>query len=285
MKKILIWEEPCPLKLIAFKRQPARATLSSPIRFNLHRHTFYELGMVLAGKCEWTIRRRRLGLHAGQAVLVKAGSLHGEEIPGEQTSELAWVGFDFAGPAPDWSEKVVPLGGDLDEIAASFHAIYREHSSADSLTNLRVALALQNILVLVSRRAENDGAGKKKPRHSPGKSRLNARQVRSLESAAHYFRHNFQASLSVAQIAAYHSFCPAYFSTIFRRHFGVPPRAFLRQVKLEKATELLLGSDLTMKEISGRCGFVDAAHFTKAFKQKHRLTPGAYRLKPPLSFK
>jgi AraC-like DNA-binding protein len=280
MEKLPIWETSPALRLIVFNRQPDRPSPANRMTYSSHSHSFFELGIVLAGECAWKLdRRRRLTLRAGQSILVKPGSRHAEEPSAERETKLAWLGFDFADTAPEWSEQVVTLGGDLPEVAHSFHVIYREHSASDSLTRRRVALALQNVLVLVSRCAESGGVTRPKQDGALGKSDLNARQVRSVESSAHYFRHNFQESLSIAQVAAYHSFCPAYFSTLFRRHYRVSPRTFLQRAKIEKAVELLTTSDLTLKEISDRCGFVDAAHLSKAFKQRHRLTPGAFRIR------
>lgn len=278
MKNLPIWDTTPPLRLIVFNRQPVRPAADHRMIYSQHSHSFYELGMVLAGECAWRFGpRRRVKLRAGQAILVKPGSSHGEEpTPGVET-KLAWLGFDFSGPAPKWIEKAVTLGSDLAEATLFFNTIYREYAASDPLTRRRVGLALQSVLVLVSRCAESGSFSANIPREQ--KSDLNPRQVRSLESSAHYFRHNFRDTLSIAQVAAYHSFCPAYFSTLFRRHFRVSPRTFLQQVKVEKAMEMLTASDLTLKEISAHCGFVDAAHLTKAFKQRHRVTPGAFRLK------
>lgn len=280
MKNLPVWESSPELKLIAFNRQPGGSPWGGRTRTPGHSHPFFELGIVLAGECTWRLgRRRHLTLRAGEAVLVKAGTNHGEETSPKTETELAWLGFDFPGASPTWSEQILSLGEDFNEIAATFQIIYREHSSSDSITRRRVNLALQNVLLLVSRCAENGGLTMLDKSPGPRKSGLNARQIRSIESSAHYFRHNFQESLSMAQVAAYHSFCPAYFSTLFRRHYHMSPRAFLRQVKIEKAAGLLHTSDLTIKEISAHCGFVDAAHLSKAFKQQHRVTPGAYRSK------
>ena len=277
MRKLPIWGTSPALRLIVFNRQPARPSPANRMTYSPHSHSFYELGIVLAGECAWRLGRRRLPLRAGQAILVKPGSRHAEEPSSERETKLAWLGFDFPDAPPDWSEKIISLGGDLPEVAHLFHVVYREHSAADALTRRRVALALQNVLVLLSRCAESGRIAATNP--VSRKSSLNSRQARSIESSAHYFRHNFQESLSIAQVAAYHSFCPAYFSTLFRRHYRVSPRTFLQQAKIEKAVELLTSSDLTLKEISDRCGFVDAAHLSKAFKHRHRLAPGAFRIK------
>ena len=281
MEKLPLWETSPLLRLIVFSRYPRWS--SSPVKrvkHPMHCHPFYELGVVMAGECTWKLdRRRHIPLRSGQAVLIKADSNHREEISSDKETELAWLGFDFSGTAPVWAEQVLSLGEDFNEVAASFQTIYREHSSSSPITRRRVNLAIQNVLVLVSRRGGDGGFTPPDEKRVPRNSSLNARQIRSIESSAHYFRHNFQESLSIAQVAAYHSFCPAYFSTLFRRHYRMSPRSFLRKVKIEKAAELLTTSDLTIKEIGARCGFVDAAHLSKAFKPKYRLTPGAFRLR------
>jgi AraC-like DNA-binding protein len=277
MKKLLLWENPPPLRLVVSSRQLTRAEPANHGPSPMHRHSFFELGLVLGGQCIWKIGRRRFQLQSGQAILVKAGSEHCEELSADSGTELAWLGFDFPGSSPTWSERVVTLEDDLQEVALGFQAIYREHSADDPITQRRVGLALQNVLLLVSRRAEYSVPRRHNLDRGHHNSGLNARQVRSVEASAHYFRHNFQETLSIAQVAAYHSFCPAYFSTLFRRHYRMAPRAFLQKVKIENAAELLQTTDLTIKEISVHCGFVDAAHLSKAFKQKHHLTPGVFR--------
>jgi AraC family transcriptional regulator len=130
---------------------------------------------------------------------------------------------------------------------------------------------LQSLLLLLDRRAE----GSRHP--APVPSTLNPRQSRTVESAAHYFRHNLQNPLSIAQVAAYHSLCPAHFSSLFHRHHRITPRGFLRQARLQRAMDLLVESELALKEIAFQCGFVDAAHLCKSFKQAQRTTPGLFR--------
>jgi len=41
--------------------------------------------------------------------------------------------------------------------------------------------------------------------------------------------------------------------------------------------ELLSNPERTVKEIAMQCGFVDSAHFCKAFKAESGLTPKSYR--------
>jgi len=282
MNLLPIWEAEPLLKLASQSRYVKRENSLPRSPTRLHSHPFFELGMVLCGRCQWSLGEphRKRTLEAGQAILVRPGLLHYEIPDSSLHTELAWIGFQFVFAPPKWMGKAIPLREDFDEIATSFQRIFREHTSNDKRTRLHVRLAVQNILLLVSRQAENRGTGKipsKISGREESTSGLNAHQIRSIQSAAYYFRQNFQEPLTIAQVAAYNSLCPAYFSTLFRQHYGEPPRRYLQQIRVEKAVELLIQSDLTVKEIAAQCGFVDAAHLNKVFHQRRGFSPGAFR--------
>jgi AraC-like DNA-binding protein len=243
-----------------------------PQSLGWHRHSFYELAIVLGGRCTWHLgRRRRVLLRAGEALLLEPRALHAEETAPEEEARLAWLGFDFGGLAPPWCRQPIALGEDASEIAGNFDAIAREHHLADARSQTRIGLALQSLLLLLERCAEGSH------RLATARSSLNPRQTHTVESAAHYFRNNLRNPLSVAQVAAYHSLCRGHFSSLFRRQHRVTPRGFLRQVRLQRAADLLADSELTLKEIAAQCGFVDAAHLCKSFKQVRRMTPSRFR--------
>jgi AraC-like DNA-binding protein len=266
MESVQIWKSAPALRMITFS--PNYRTHYS----SRHRHSFYELALVLGGRCTWHLSaRKRLLLRGGDALLLKPGAAHYEEIPPAEEARLAWLGFEFKGAPPAWCQRVVSLGDDAPEIAGYFMAIAREHPLPDAVSQARVNLALQSLLLLLERRAE--GSRETTATHSA----LNPRQTHTVESAAHYFHRNLRDPLSIAQLAAYHSLCPAHFSSLFRRHHRISPRRFLRQARLQRVAHLLAESGLTLKEIAAQCGFVDAAHLCKSFKLDHRVTPGVFR--------
>lgn len=273
-----IWESPPVVKLVASGRhQSARRSARG---FSLHAHPFYELGIVLSGQCDWRLGlRQRLSLRSGETILLKPGTLHREEIRAGNGARLAWVGFDFAGAPPEWVQRVIATEEDFPEIASYFEVLAREHHRPDFPSQVRVGLAVQSILLLVARRAEEARQPSVSGHAARAGSGLNPRQIDRVESAAHYFRTNLSNSLSIAQVAAYHSLCPAHFSSLFRRHHRVSPRRFLRQARLERAADLLRSSDLSLKEIAAQGGFVDAAHLCKAFKQERGVTPRLFRIR------
>jgi AraC-like DNA-binding protein len=271
-----IWESSPVVRLVASSRRHYSRSA------HWHDHAFYEIGIVLSGKCDWRLgKRRRMTLQSGDAILLKPKTLHCEDMQPGWEAQLAWVGFDFAGKPPAWANGVISTGDDFSEIAGYMEIIAREHHRPERSAPMRVGLAAQSLLLLLARRAEETGgvsAG-----NPASASSLNPRQVNRVESAAHYFRTNLRDALSIAQVAAYHSLCPAHFSSLFRRHHRISPRSFLRQARLERAGEMLETSDLTLKEIAAQCGFVDAAHLCKAFKEARGITPRRFRQRRTLS--
>jgi AraC-like DNA-binding protein len=83
--------------------------------------------------------------------------------------------------------------------------------------------------------------------------------------------------LSVSDMAARAGLSASRFSQVFRNRFGRPPHQFLLHLRIQRAQDLLHHTSLTMREISGQCGFSDVHHFAKTFKQLSGQTPGFYR--------
>lgn len=64
----------------------------------------------------------------------------------------------------------------------------------------------------------------------------------------------------------------------FRELFGQTAYAYLIQLRLRKAKELLPSRpDWTVRRIGEAVGFRDASHFVATFRQKEGMTPDAYR--------
>lgn len=67
-----------------------------------------------------------------------------------------------------------------------------------------------------------------------------------------------------------------YLQTIFH-DVGSTPSGWLREVRMERARQLLRTTDLTTEAVAERCGFKDYSHFHRTFKAQAGRTPGAFR--------
>ncbi|MDB4957095.1 MAG: transcriptional regulator, AraC family [Myxococcales bacterium] len=63
----------------------------------------------------------------------------------------------------------------------------------------------------------------------------------------------------------------------FKRVFGRPPYAFLLAHRLERARDLLVESDQSIKEIAATIGYAHASHFSTAFRRHFGVTPWQQR--------
>ena len=64
--------------------------------------------------------------------------------------------------------------------------------------------------------------------------------------------------------------------TAFRRVHGVPPSAYLRRARLEKARQLLKNREMNIAQIAAHLGFSCSGHFTRTFTQHFGVAPSRY---------
>lgn len=88
---------------------------------------------------------------------------------------------------------------------------------------------------------------------------------------------NFRLPLTVSEAAAYSGYSENYFNTLFREHFGKPFLAYVRDMRLEYARNLLISSDMSETEIALESGFSSLAHFSRSFSNKYEICAKDYR--------
>lgn len=59
--------------------------------------------------------------------------------------------------------------------------------------------------------------------------------------------------------------------------FGMSPKQYLIQLRMNRALELLTKNELSVKEISLACGFTDEKYFSRAFKKKYGYSPSQFK--------
>ena len=82
---------------------------------------------------------------------------------------------------------------------------------------------------------------------------------------------------SLEEMSAAAGLTPSHFCRVFRRATGTTPHQFVMRTKLDRARNLLGGSDLSMAQVADSLGFKSQSHFTRAFRQYFHETPSDYR--------
>ena len=83
-------------------------------------------------------------------------------------------------------------------------------------------------------------------------------------------------SVSLGALASALDWTPAHLSRAFRKHVGMPPYAYLLQLRVAIGrSELSSGASIAGAALSA--GFADQSHFTREFRRRTGMTPGAYQ--------
>ena len=100
---------------------------------------------------------------------------------------------------------------------------------------------------------------------------------RKIHEVQAFLAQNLADDVDLNTIAARASLSPYYFTRQFTAMIGMPPYRYLITLRIQRAAELLRGSDLTVTQILHRVGFHSPSHFTTTFRRHMGMSPTAYR--------
>ncbi|MFM1872615.1 MAG: hypothetical protein RL398_2037 [Planctomycetota bacterium] len=98
-----------------------------------------------------------------------------------------------------------------------------------------------------------------------------------LAGVAEHLRNNLREPLRVAELAAMAGLSVRQFERKFRSTFQTTPRAYLMQMRVLRACELLAAGELPITEVALAAGFYDHSDFARQFRRHMGLSPSAYR--------
>ncbi len=100
-----------------------------------------------------------------------------------------------------------------------------------------------------------------------------------LQPVLQYIKAHLEQPLSTSELASVlHVSTPRFFE-IFRDAQNVSPGQYIQQLRMRKAQELLMNSDLRIHEVATATGYTDQFHFSRLFKKRFRISPDLFRKK------
>ncbi len=100
-----------------------------------------------------------------------------------------------------------------------------------------------------------------------------------IAKALDYIDKHLASPISIDELAAKVGWTHEHLSRSFVRHTGRSPRETIIHRKIERACQLLLHDDFSVKEIAYSLGYADENYFYRVFKQVKGITALAYRSK------
>ena len=254
---------------------------------HLHRD-FCALYIVKSGRGAHQIDGTPFGIARGDVYLLLPGAQHA--YTGYQNLEIDAFYF----PLDLWSDEEL---GALREVSGFWHLLLKnearrlhlrpemhaqieafiaemraEATKNERATPLLLRALLFRLLVRLARAAPAPTAAT--PPQSPDTTRNGDAQFAELIT---WCEANVEREISVAQMAARLFLSTAHFARGWKRVFGVPPAAYLRRLKLERARALLENSNQSVAHIARAVGFKSAAHFSRSFRNCYGVSPLQFR--------
>lgn len=92
-----------------------------------------------------------------------------------------------------------------------------------------------------------------------------------------YIHQNIHHPISLAELANHVAYSPYHFSRIFKKQIGISPLYYVSSLRLQKAKEMLLKTNLTVRDIGLEIGQQSLGTFTTRFTERVGQSPSQFR--------
>lgn len=100
---------------------------------------------------------------------------------------------------------------------------------------------------------------------------------KKLERIITYLNSNHRKNISVQELALDYGVSSRRFNDIFKNKTGLSPNAYIIDLRIKEAKELLKLGYISINEVSNETGFSDVTYFSRIFKSKTGVTPSQYQ--------
>jgi AraC-like DNA-binding protein len=249
-----------------------------------HDHEFSEIAIVTHGTAIHKIGKENFPLKTGDVLIIHPGCAHAYDnapdmelinilydarmpLPALESCGLPFIHKLFPTHYPNAKDNLSPVGK-LE--AEDIEPIYELSRRLDfEVRHLRpgkqvLILAIFMEIIIYLARCENR-AGEMK--------RFNF----ELNKVINYMDKHYSEKITVSDLQKAAKMSERNLFRQFRNVFSVSPNEYLRHIRVQRATELLLDTDEQISKIALECGFCDSNHFCKIFKRMVGSTPKKFR--------
>jgi AraC family transcriptional regulator len=230
--------------------------------------------------CDLGAGRFRTSMRADEAILIAPGIGSTVLVDRAHVIRILAVPYSalvsLAGPG-----AALPSDGDFgklhggllrsSDLGRLLGALWNEtHSGSAHGSLFADGLMLQVIGTLLRMR----DAGERTRPSAPGRGGLAPWQLRRICD-------RLQADLSsdpgLPDLATLIGLSTEHFCRAFKASTGLPPHAWLVARRVERARELLEGTNLPVEEIAAQVGYAEPSHLARMFRRAHGMSPTQYR--------
>ncbi len=245
-----------------------------------HEHDYFELVYLKRGSADFETSEETVSLSPHNIIIIKPHQLHKFTVT-SSTCEFMVLSFAID-ISENLSADIAELADIINELQQRPHMVLTPGPKNAVLNALkRIIWARQNrekwddflsylllleMLVYLSREIlSSSGFSAEKG--------INDAMMRARD----YITANFHRHISLSELAAHVYLSESYLSHCFKARFGISPKNFILQVRINRAKELLSSTDMKINDIALKVGFLSQQRFNDSFKRLENITPLKYR--------
>ncbi|MBO5287030.1 MAG: helix-turn-helix transcriptional regulator [Clostridia bacterium] len=100
---------------------------------------------------------------------------------------------------------------------------------------------------------------------------------RTLKNSIKYIHANYTEKIQIPHLAKMEGLSNSRYITLFTKEFGKTPSEYILELRLGRANELLLTTDMPISLVGSASGYKDQYFFSKIFKKHMGMSPYEYR--------
>lgn len=240
-------------------------------QFREHLHDAYVLWLNSETGEHYTVNGGSEVLQTGAVSLIEPGVPHANRSCDEKHSHLRSFYCTEEFFQQQYSriyekEYMAPLGNRVVEHVGLWKNLTLLHEHL--LSRQDALLADELVLEIFSRFFEACGGCKLKPIRDLSDKRV--------FSAIEYFHAYLDKPILLDELATLLGCTSYHLIRLFRLQKGMTPHAYLTQLRLEKARNLI-DCGMSLSDTAVRAGLSDQSHLTRQFKKRYGVTPGQYK--------
>lgn len=231
----------------------------------------YLLHYILFGRGTYNNQYTTYQLKAGQAFLITPNALTMYHADAKEPWTYIWIEFDGLKAAEYLSMAglsqtapiFIPFSYEKSN-PVSEHLIYMMEHPKESQLNI-----MGHLYLFFDALIKNSSCRKI--------NKTGNLQEFYMQAAVNFVEQNYNKNISVEDIADCCNLNRSYFGKLFKDNMSVTPQEFLMKYRLNKACDLLQGTDKLIGEIAAAVGYDNQLHFSRAFRSVYGTAPREWR--------
>ena len=236
-----------------------------------HSHEYYHLISVMDGEMMFALNGKDYCLRNGDTVLVPVGCLHRFENKTDRA--LRYLEVKFTVLNKNLNETLASCSSEpVDDVFVCklVEHIVNEYEKNRSLKDDSASAALMTLIYHITKDV------REKEEADPGV--IDTRGYSPLaKKTIDFLSEHYAENLSLDGISKGVGITKTYLCNAFKKNTGITIVDCLNMIRVRKAAELIVYSDLSLTQVAEQCGYVSSSHFNRIFMRYVGLPPGQCR--------